>query len=109
MVHLQVSKVLHHLVGTTVEALVLEKNTIRENRQKTFVTLSGFWPFRGCGGLSESAKKEKFVTKIFLSDNDKWSSNNLWKIMPDDVKVNIKQQEIKDLVAYLTNINKSYL
>ena len=29
--------------------------------------------------------------------------------MPDDVKVNIKQQEIKDLVAYLTNINKSYL
>ena len=29
--------------------------------------------------------------------------------MPDDVKVNIKQQEVKDLVAYLTNINKSYL
>ena len=29
--------------------------------------------------------------------------------MPDDVKVNINQQEIKDLVAYLTNINKSYL
>ena len=29
--------------------------------------------------------------------------------MPDDVKANIKQQEIKDLVAYLTNINKSYL
>ena len=25
------------------------------------------------------------------------------------MKVNIKQQEIKDLVAYLTNINKSYL
>ena len=54
-----------------MEAFVLEKNAIRENRQKTFVTLSGFWPFRGCGGLSESAKKEKFVTKIFLSDNDK--------------------------------------
>ena len=29
--------------------------------------------------------------------------------MPDDVKVNIKQQEIKDLLAYLTNIDKSYL
>ena len=108
MVHLQVSKVLHHLVGTTVEALVLEKNAIRENRQKKFVTLSGFWPFRGCGGLSESAKKKNLWQKSFF------------KIMMNEVliiceklclmmKVNIKQQEIKDLVAYLTNINKSYL
>ena len=48
---------------------------IREHRQKTFVTFSGFWPLRGFGvggagaGLSESVKKGKFVTKIFLSVN----------------------------------------
>ena len=59
--------------------------------------------------MSESVKKGKFVTKILFSDNDEWSSNNLWKIMPVDVKANTKQQEKKDLVAYLTNVYKSYL
>ena len=39
---------------------------LREHRQKTFNTLSGFWPFRGWRGLSESVKKGKFVTKIFF-------------------------------------------
>ena len=29
--------------------------------------------------------------------------------MPADVKANTKQQEKKDLVAYLTNVYKSYL
>ena len=46
--------------------------TLRENRQKTFVTLSGFWPSvkgGGGGGLSESVKKGKFMTKIFFSNN----------------------------------------
>ena len=33
--------------------------------KKTSVTLSGFWPLGG-GGLSESVKKGKFVTKIFF-------------------------------------------
>ena len=54
-----------------MEALVLEKSAIGEHRQKTFVTLSGFSSLGGCGGLSESVKKGKCVTKIFFSDNDK--------------------------------------
>ena len=54
------------------------------------------------GGLSESVKKGKFVTKIFFSHNVEWSSTNLWKMMSADVKANIKQQEIEDLEAYLT-------
>ena len=71
MVHVQATKVLHHLVGMTVEALVLKKkNAIREHRQKIFVRLSGFWPLRGCDCLSEFVKKGKFETKIFFSDND---------------------------------------
>ena len=38
---------------------------------KNFCHACGFWPLKGCGegGLSESVKKEKFVTKIFFSDN----------------------------------------
>ena len=64
-------KVLHSLVGMTVEALVPQKkNAIREHRQKTFVTLCGLWTLKGCGGLNESVKKRKFVTKVFFSDND---------------------------------------
>ena len=51
------------------------------------------------GGFSESVKKWKIETKIFFSDNVEWSSKNLWKMMSADVKANIKQQEIKDLVA----------
>ena len=47
-----------------------KKNAIREHRQKTFVTLSGLWTVKGCGGLNESVKKRKFVTKVFFSDND---------------------------------------
>ena len=34
---------------------------VREHRQKTIVILSGFWPFKGVGGLSDSVKKGKFV------------------------------------------------
>ena len=46
------------------------------------------------------------MTKIFFSDNVEWNSENLWKMMSVDVKATIKQQEVKDLVAYLT---KKYL
>ena len=45
---------------------LLPLQNLREHRQKTFVTLSGFWLLRGLGGLSESVKKGKFVTKIFF-------------------------------------------
>ena len=36
-------------------------------------------------GLSESVKKEKFVMKIFFSDNVEWSSKNLEKMVSADV------------------------
>ena len=49
-------------------------------------------------GLSESVKKEKLWWKSFL-DNVELSSKNKWKMMSANVKANIKQQEIKDLVA----------
>ena len=57
--------------------------SVREHQQKTFVTFSRFWLLRG---LSESVKKEKFVTKIFFSVNFEWSSKNLWKMISADVK-----------------------
>ena len=37
------------------------------------------------GGFSESVKKAKFMTKIYLSDNVEWSSKNLWKMTSADV------------------------
>ena len=81
---------------------------IREHQQKTFVRLSGFWQLRSGGGEGKVnlLKKGKFVTKIFFSYNVEWSSKNLWKMMSADVKANIKQQEIKYLVAYF---KKKYL
>ena len=53
----------------------------------------------GGGGLSESIKKGKFMTKIFFPDNVEWSSKNQWKMISADIKSNIKQKEIKDLVT----------
>ena len=54
----------------------------------------------GGGGLSENLlKKENSGRKSFFSDNIEWSSKNLWKMISADVKANIKQQEIKDLVG----------
>ena len=43
-------------------------NILWEHQQKTFVTLSRFWPLRVWGSLSESVKKGQFMTKIFFSD-----------------------------------------
>ena len=40
------------------------------------------------GGLSESIKKGKIVTKSFFSDNVEWGSKNLGKMIYADVKVN---------------------
>ena len=39
-------------------------------------------------GLSDSVKKEKFVTKVFLLDNAEWSFKNLWKMISVNVKAN---------------------
>ena len=39
------------------------------------------------------------MMKIFSLDNVEWSSKNLWKMISANVKGNIKQQEIKDMVA----------
>ena len=43
---------------------------VREHWQKTFLTLSRFWPLRGWGGggLSEFVKK-KICDRNFVSDN----------------------------------------
>ena len=58
------------------------------------------------------------MTKIFFTYNVECSSKNFRKMMSADVKANIKQQEIKDLVVYLTkkclqnlkyNIKRGYL
>ena len=38
--------------------------------------------------FGESVKKGKFVMKIFFSDIVEWSSKNLWKMTPADVKAN---------------------
>ena len=40
------------------------------------------------GGLSESVKKWKFETKNIFSDNVEWRSENLWRMIPADVKAN---------------------
>ena len=37
------------------------------------------------------------------------SSKNLWKMISADIKGNIKQQEIKDLVGVSTNFYRKYL
>ena len=42
----------------------------------------------GEGGLVNPLKKEKFLTKIFFSNNVEWSSKNLWKMISADVKDN---------------------
>ena len=58
------------------------------------------------------------MTKIFFTYNVECSSKNFRKMMSADVKANIKQQEIKDLVVYLAkkclqnlkyNIKRGYL
>ena len=49
--------------------ILREISFMREHRQKPLVMLSGFWPFKGIGGFSDSAKKGKFVKKTFLSNN----------------------------------------
>ena len=78
---------------------------IKGTSTKTFVKLSALWLLKGGGWGFQwiSVKEGKFVTKIFLADNFEWSSKNLWKMMSADVTTSIKQQEINDLVAHLTN------
>ena len=52
----------------------------------------------GGGRLRESVKLGKFVSKIFFPDVV-WSSKNEWKMISADIKFNIKQREIKDVVT----------
>ena len=37
--------------------IMVHTTKLREHQQKTLITLSGFWPLRGWGSLSESVKK----------------------------------------------------
>ena len=49
------------------------------------------------------------MKKIFFSDNVKWTCKKLQKIISGDVKADVKQQQIKELVAYLVTFYKKYL
>ena len=57
--------------------------------------------------FSGSVKEGKFMTEIFFPDNFEWTEVikicEKWCLL-NDVKTSIKQQEIKDVVADLTNI-----
>ena len=53
-----ISKIFFSVVTKNSNWEILPNNLLRQHRQKTFVTLSGFWPLKGFGGLSESVKKE---------------------------------------------------
>ena len=71
---------------------------LREHLQKSFVTLSGFWLFWGCGGesFSGSVKEEKFVRKIFLADNvERTEGHEICEkqCLPNDVKTIIKHNK----------------
>ena len=68
--------------------------------QKTFPTLSGFYFGVGVGGFGiYPIKKEN----IFFSDNVEWSSKKLWKMISPEKKADVKQQQIKELVAVSCN------
>ena len=43
------------------------------------------------GGLSEFVEKGKIVTKMLFSDNVESSFKKLGKLIPADVKTNVKQ------------------
>ena len=66
---------------------------LREHWPKTFIMLRIL--VVGCKDMIESVKSGNFVTKI--SNNIEWSSKTFWKITPN-VKTNLKQQQIKELV-----------
>ena len=73
--------------------------------QRTLVMLSGFWPLRGYrwegSGWVNPFKKDNLWRKSFFQImlNEVLKIYEKW--MSVDVKANIKQQEVKDLVAYL--------
>ena len=46
-----------------------------------------------------SVMKGNFVTKVFFSDNVESSYKNLLEMISPDVKANLKQKEIKELVV----------
>ena len=68
-------------------------NMLRKHREKSSVTLSGFWPLRGWGDLSDSVKKGKFVPQIFFSINAEWSFKYFWKMISADAKANESNKE----------------
>ena len=69
-----------------------------EHRRKTSRHTQRILVVKGAGGLSEAVKK-KICDKNLFSNNIEWNSKKLWKIISADAKANIKQQEIKELVA----------
>ena len=89
-------------------------NTLGSTTKKLLPCFGRFWPLRGwVRGLTESTTKEKFMTKIFFSDNAEWwRFKNLWKMISADVKVGLIKTTINKRSSgckYLTNIFKKYL
>ena len=84
--------------------IIFTKHSTLGSVDKKLVTFSRFW-LRGWGrGVWVNLLKRKIWDKNLFSDNVEWSSKNLWKMMSADVKANIKQQEIKDVVAVSYNL-----
>ena len=58
----------------------------------------------GEGGFGESITKRKLMTKNLFSNNGEWSSKNeVVKSQSADVNADVKQLEIKELVAVSCN------
>ena len=47
----------------------------------------------------KKAAKTKIRDENLFSDNVEWSSKKLWKMRSADIKANVKQLEIKELVT----------
>ena len=83
--------------------------SIRQHHQKTFVRLSIFRLLKGLWGPSDSVEKENFWWKFFFSDIVEWSSKDLWKMIPADVKAITNKKKWKIWWLYLTNFCEKYL
>ena len=84
---------------------------LRDHQQKTFVTLSRYWPFSEWGVWVNRLKRENLSWKSFFQImlNEALKSCKKWYISAD-VKADVNQQVIKELVAScIFNFYKRYV
>ena len=74
---------------------MLHEKQFREHQIKSFITLSRLW-LLGFGWIRE--KRKARVENLFV-ENDEWGSKKLLKMIFTDVKADVKQQEVNELVA----------